>query len=292
MNQLLWPFSKDNGFYAEANSMNKQHGIITFLAFTGIFILSILSSVLLNILFKSGNVHPSKTTTELSLFVFLIFWVWLYVSAVEKRTFRSMGFFGRKNFKNYFNGWLIGLSLTVLSALTISVITGTYPTFFTNFRISSIGAILIFFTIQGASEEIVFRGWFMQSLSIRHKPWIGILLSTLIFTVVHAANPNFSFLAATNILLIGFFLVLLILHDGNLWSACGFHTAWNFSMNSILGIHVSGAEIMGDSILKTNFSGNPAITGGQFGLEGSIVVTAAIALCCVTLLFQKNPIKK
>ncbi|MGD9977124.1 MAG: hypothetical protein AB7S54_04235, partial [Bacteroidales bacterium] len=132
MNQLLWPFSKDNGFYAEANSMNKQHGIITFLAFIGIFILSILSSVLLNILFKSGNVHPSKTTTELSLFVFLIFWVWLYVSAVEKRTFRSMGFFGRKNFKNYFNGWLIGLSLTVLSALTNSVITGTYPTYFTN----------------------------------------------------------------------------------------------------------------------------------------------------------------
>lgn len=288
---LLWPFSRQNKFYSEAEGMEKHHGGVTFLAFIGILFFTLLSSGIVFLLFKGFKIDLPETISGLLQFIFFILFVWLYISAVERRSFRSLGFFGNRKIHDYSKGLFIGVLFVAISALVISTITKSYPVFSFEFNLNSILSVITvfgFFIIQGASEEIVFRGWFMQSISVRHWPWLGFVLSTVIFALVHMANPNFSLVAGLNILLIGFFLALLILFDGNIWSACGFHTAWNFSMNSIFGINVSGNKIMGESLMKTNFEGNPLVTGGEFGLEGSLLVSALIIISCIIVIVLKK----
>ncbi|MGE0078479.1 MAG: CPBP family intramembrane glutamic endopeptidase [Bacteroidales bacterium] len=288
---ILWPFSRQNQLYSETSSKEIPHGGITFLALVGILVFTLISTAIIVIITKAAGIELPQLISGLLQFIFFILAVWFYTSTVEKRSFHSLGFFNNRRLKNYLRGLLIGISLITISFVIISFVTTTNIVFSFNFNISSILSILsvlAFFLIQGASEEIVFRGWFLQSVAVRHWPWLGIVLSTFLFALVHMANPNFNLIAGVNILLIGFLLALLALYDGSLWSVCGFHSAWNFSMNSIFGINVSGNKLIGETLMETNFEGNHLITGGDFGLEGSIVVTIMIVLISILVIFLKK----
>ena len=267
------------------------HGAITFLALLGVIFLSLIPAGIIVLIIRVAGMDVPNLLSSFLQFISFILAVWLYISVVEKRSFKSLGFFGLRRFKKYIGGFLIGVSLLTASFVIVSLMTKANVEFSFSFGISSIVSIitvLIFFIIQGASEEIVFRGWLMQSIGIRHWPWLGIALSTLLFAILHAANPNFNLIAGLNIFLVGLLLAILALYDGSLWGVCGFHTAWNFTMNSVYGINVSGTKLVGDTLLKTTFEGSPLITGGGFGLEGSLVVSALIVALMVVILFLKR----
>lgn len=288
----MWPFAKDNEFYSYAESMEKYHGGITFLGLIGIIVFSIIPLGIITATCMAIKFELPQMITNLLQFIFFILFVWLYISVVEKRSFKSLGFFGNKKLHDYLKGMFIGVLLLVISFAVISFFAKPIVAYTFNFNFNSflsILSVLGFFIIQGASEEIVMRGWFMKSIAIRHWPWLGILLSTFIFALLHTANPNFSIVAALNIFLIGFLLALLALYDGNLWGACGFHSAWNFTMNSILGVSVSGTSLQGETLMKTFFEGNPIVYGGDFGLEGSIVVTVIVIIACIAIWVMKTP---
>jgi hypothetical protein len=55
------------------------------------------------------------------------------------------------------------------------------------------------------------------------------------------------------------------------------HFTWNLFMGNVYGISVSGMDL-GGSIIKSQPLGNPIISGGDFGLEGSIVTTILLVL--------------
>lgn len=267
------------------------HGAITVLALLGIIFLSLIPAGIIVLIIRVAGMDVPLLVSSFLQFISFILAVWLYISVVEKRSFKSLGFFGLSKFKKYIGGFLIGISLLTASFVIVTLMAKTNVEVTFRFGVSSVVSIitvLIFFIIQGASEEIVFRGWLMQSIGVRHWPWLGITLSTLFFAILHAANPNFNLIAGMNILLVGLLLAMLALYDGNLWGVCGFHTAWNFTMNSVYGINVSGTKLVGDTLLKTTFEGSPLITGGDFGLEGSLIVTALIVALTVVLLFIKR----
>lgn len=288
---ILWPFNPQNEFYSMVKLAKLPHGAITVLALLGIIFLSLIPAGIIVLIIRVAGMDVPLLVSSFLQFISFILAVWLYISVVEKRSFKSLGFFGLSKFKKYIGGFLIGISLLTASFVIVTLMAKTNVEVTFRFGVSSVVSIitvLIFFIIQGASEEIVFRGWLMQSIGVRHWPWLGITLSTLFFAILHAANPNFNLIAGMNILLVGLLLAMLALYDGNLWGVCGFHTAWNFTMNSVYGINVSGTKLVGDTLLKTTFEGSPLITGGDFGLEGSLIVTALIVALTVVLLFIKR----
>lgn len=288
---ILWPFSKENGLYSESVNMERIHGGITFVAFLGILFATLISAALIVFSFIGLDADLPELLANLLQFVFFIVFVWLYAKYIEKRSFRSFGFFGRRKFRDYTKGVIIGLLLLSVSFVVVASSSKANIVYSFNFSIYSVLSILSvlgFFLIQGASEEIFMRGWFMQSIAVRHWPWLGIVLSTVIFTVLHAANPNLNTVAVVNLFLIGLFLATLALYDENLWGACGFHSAWNFTMNSVYGVQVSGNKLTGETIMQTTFEGNDLITGGGFGLEGSIVVTVIIVIATVLLIVLRS----
>ncbi len=128
------------------------------------------------------------------------------------------------------------VSFLVLSALGCIFEAILYPgryQFTFNFPefIKYVPLIVIFIPIQAATEELVFRGYLTQSLTLltRH-PWIAIIISSALFMLLHFSNPEVAVdavLMFINYFLVGLFFALITLKDNRLELAIGCHIGNN-----------------------------------------------------------------
>jgi len=129
-------------------------------------------------------------------------------------------------------------------------------------------------------EELLFRGYGFQKLYRWHRGF-AIVFVAVIFAALHARNDSVTILGLANIFLGGILLGLAYARFERLWFPIGVHLAWNLMTGPILGHEVSGYESRQTVLVETG-EGPPWITGGEFGLEGSVwmtvIVIAAIGL--------------
>ena len=139
------------------------------------------------------------------------------------------------------------------------------------------------------SEELVFRGYILDNLleSFSNK-WVALIISSVLFAAFHFTGPGIHTLAFLNLFLAGLLLGINFLYTRNLWFSFFFHLSWNFFQGPILGFRVSG--LVFPSLLQTETKGDLFITGGDFGLEGSILttVTAFIAFFLLAWAFERK----
>jgi membrane protease YdiL (CAAX protease family) len=139
------------------------------------------------------------------------------------------------------------------------------------------------------SEEMVFRGYILGNLldSFANK-WVALLISGILFAAFHFTNPGTHTLAFVNLFLAGLLLGINYIYTRNLWFSFLFHLSWNFFQGPILGFRVSGLSL--PTLLVAEPKGDLFITGGDFGLEGSILNTlvSVIALLVLALYFEKK----
>jgi hypothetical protein len=81
-----------------------------------------------------------------------------------------------------------------------------------------------------------------------------------------------SWLGLTNVFLGGVLLGLAYEKYGRLWFPIGLHFAWNVMSGPVLGHEVSGYESM-TTVFVERGQGAAWLTGGDFGIEGSIWMT-------------------
>jgi hypothetical protein len=139
------------------------------------------------------------------------------------------------------------------------------------------------------SEELVFRGYILDNLmeSFSNK-WVALIISSVLFAAFHFTGPGIHTLAFLNLFLAGLLLGVNFLYTRNLWFSFFFHLSWNFFQGPILGFRVSG--LVFPSLLQTETKGDLFITGGDFGLEGSILttLTAFIAFFVIAWAFERK----
>jgi uncharacterized protein len=139
------------------------------------------------------------------------------------------------------------------------------------------------------SEELVFRGYILNNLmdSFANK-WVALVISAVLFAGFHFTNPGIHTLAFANLFLAGLLLGCNYIYTKNLWFSFLFHLSWNFFQGPILGFRVSGLSL--PSLLVAETKGDLLITGGDFGLEGSILntVVSVIALCILAWAFERK----
>lgn len=132
-------------------------------------------------------------------------------------------------------------------------------------------------------EELVFRGYPFQRLRTLSRP-VAIGVTSLVFAAMHGANNGLTVVAFANILLAGLLLALAYERYGRLWFPIGLHLAWNLLCGPILGYDVSG-YVPERSVMTTHGNGAPLLTGGIFGIEGSIwIVLVEVAGVALLLL--------
>ena len=289
-------FSSENDFFVLAkNGKRITHIAIAIPLLIVFFIVGFIFSefVLYQIILqrpKFTEVFNEFYTLVVS-FGFVMFLLWLWVHFFEKRSFRTLGLTKGRAFFKYITGFLLGfIMLSIVIGLmavfgTIGFKEDTDP-----FSIDFLGImilLLIGYVIQGATEELIARGWQFQVIGARYRPWLGALISSLIFALIHGLNTGISVLAIINLLLFALMLIIFILYNHSIWAACGWHTAWNWAMENIYGLKVSGSEGFG-SLLNLTAEGPKYITGGEFGPEGSILTTFVLIAGMLTVIILKS----
>lgn len=127
------------------------------------------------------------------------------------------------------------------------------------------------------SEEVMFRGVpLVVMAAVAGRATALVLVSAVTFALFHWLNPNVTPLAIGNIALAGLFLGVAFYAPGGLWTAFGAHLGWNATL-AALDAPVSGLPFR--IPLLDYHAGEPSwLSGGQFGPEGGLVATLALAL--------------
>lgn len=137
------------------------------------------------------------------------------------------------------------------------------------------------FIFVGWNEELLSRGYHLQTLaSGTSLPW-GVILSSSVFGLLHLGNPNATWIGAAGIFFAGLFLALGLLRTRQLWLSIGLHIGWNFFEGPIFGFPVSGISTF--HLARITVSGPALWTGGDFGPEAGLIVLPALLLGAVLI---------
>ncbi|SHE43608.1 hypothetical protein SAMN02745195_00358 [Thermoanaerobacter uzonensis DSM 18761] len=214
----------------------------------------------------------------------------LMLKFIDKKKFRDIGFISIKyGYKNLILGFLIG-AFSIAIIVLILYVTGSVI-IEKNSNISAyylVGGIYAFILV-GLQEELMSRGYFINALNQMGKPWLSVLVSSIIFSLMHILNPNIVFLGLLNIFLIGVLFSYMYLKTGDLWMPIGYHISWNYFQGYIFGFNVSGNAIRG---IYNAFPKNNLFSGGEFGLEGGIIATLVILITFLILYYYFERYRK
>jgi uncharacterized protein len=221
--------------------------------------------------------------------------VWLVGRLLDRRLFRDFGFsLDRQWWADLGFGLLLGALL--MSAVFLAEwalgwvrVTGVFRTTVPGEPFGH--AILLpafLFLGVGLLEELLARGYVLRNaaegLAFR---WLGgrrgglilaCLMSSALFALGHADNPNATWVSAVNIFFAGVLLALGFMLTGQLAIPIGLHITWNFFQASVFGFPVSGVSRFRTTFLATEQTGPEAWTGGAFGPEAGLTGLVAMGL--------------
>ena len=227
----------------------------------------------------------------ISAFIGIFILIWLWLKFYEKRPFTSIGLEKDNALLKYLRGFALGI-LIFAGAVGILASVGFVtldpngdPSMQGIAALSGVLIVLLGWIVQGAAEEVLTRGWMLPILSVRYKPWVGILVSSIFFAILHSLIPNLSLIAMLNLALFGLFAAFYALREGSIWGICALHTSWNWVQGNIFGLQVSGGELGGGSLLNLQETGPDWFTGGNFGPEGGLAVTIMLLVGILVIFF-------
>lgn len=277
--------------YKEDKLKNKYSGFRTFGMIVG-FVLFPIFTETMTIKFTEKFMEKYILDMDKILLFQLVYtilpilYVIFFSKVLFKHKFKNLGF-SKENFVRYYSlGTLIGL-IMFSTCVLIGVILGFQRIVLNPEKISyfMIFLFLIGFLIQGMSEEVVLRGWLFSELSYKFGIVAGIILNSLIFSLMHSGNPNITLIAYLNIFLFGAFESLVYYKWQNLWICGAIHSLWNFSQGNIFGIQVSGISFSKIKIFEIKFLSHSNFTGGIFGTEGGLICTFVLILFSIAILY-------
>ena len=150
--------------------------------------------------------------------------------------------------------------------------------------ISLLSSLLLYFLV-AVTEEVIGRGFILgRMLDGGVNKFVALLISAVLFSLMHLFNPSFAFVPFLNIMLAGCFLGASYIYTRNLCFPIALHWFWNWIQGSVLGYKVSGNEFSNENLLILHFPEENLINGGTFGFEGSILCSLLLVLGTVIIL--------
>ncbi len=201
-----------------------------------------------------------------------------YVRLIERRPVTELGTQGL--WKELGSGLLIG---ALLFSITIAILfaLGVYRVEGSN-SWTVLLAPLVMALSSGVVEEIIFRGILFRIIEESLGSWIALFISACIFGLIHLVNPQATLIGAVSIIIeAGIMLGAAYMLTRRLWLCIGIHIAWNFTQAGIFSSIVSG-NINLPGVIKAKIVGPELLTGGQFGVEASMV---AVVVCLFAGVF-------
>lgn len=185
--------------------------------------------------------------------------------------------------KGFLKGVAFGFGIMVVCG-TILYINGSVSFQKAAIPLEAVLLNLVYFFLIALFEEFLFRSYPLQAFSDRYPLWFAVLANGLLFAFAHLANPELSILGLTNIALAGVLFALHTIQKRNIAWAVGAHFAWNFTQAIILGYNLSGNKMSG--FVKASPIGADFVSGGKFGIEGSVFCTLLLVVSIAWLVYK------
>ncbi len=281
-----------NPFNNETNMSSAEYIIKKLLAFILIYVFSAVlgEGIIIGILYGMGydplhGIMPVGEISELLRYYgFLVFSLvtLLYCRFVEKKNIKSIGVSG--NPIEYLGGAVIATILLFI-ILGVGCLCGSisFCGFNTNVNIKSILLWVLAFGIQGATEEIMCRGFLLNSLKNRISIPLAILISSTAFVFPHLsslieADLVYAVVGIINLYLVSTIFSIFVLWRSNIWIVCGLHSAWNFILYVIMGLSLSGSESVSSGVVLFCVKDASILNGAEYGIEASVITTVVLGM--------------
>jgi membrane protease YdiL (CAAX protease family) len=212
----------------------------------------------------------------------------LYLQFCRLTEIRDPGLFGGRRkwgelgFGVFLGALLLSCTVATLWALGMyqvqsSVVVSQWPLIIVNgLAIAAQAAIL---------EELLVRGIILRLLCERFGDIAALVISALLFGALHLANPHSSLLIAAGLAAqAGVLLGAAYLLTRHLWLPIGLHFAWNFGQATVYGGALSGTTT--HAIISAKLTDPTWLSGGEFGVEGSVFATLFCLIAAMILLWR------
>jgi membrane protease YdiL (CAAX protease family) len=228
--------------------------------------------------------------------------LWVVVTRIDRRPWRTLGFeIGRSWWTDLALGF--GASLVAMALVfAVSLVCGWVQVDGRPRSGASAGIVLwgvlagqlALAAFSATYEEALGRGFLLRNLSegferrrlgSRMVPAGALLVSSLLFGLMHAGNPHATALSFLELVLFGGLVGWVYLVTGSLAMPIGLHLGWNFAMGNVFGFPVSGATA-GASVMILRQQSRPLWTGGAFGPEAGLSGLLALLVLLILMGFQ------
>ena len=133
----------------------------------------------------------------------------------------------------------------------------------------------------GFVEEMVFRGVILNLFAQRWNKVVAVIVPSLLFGIVHILGADFTFGSCLLVILtgtmVGVMFSLIALQSGSIWNSGIVHAVWNIVIiGGGLSIgEAADAHAVASYVLESD---SFAVTGGQFGIEASVISLAGYCI--------------
>ena len=233
-------------------------------SFLGILGLSPIAGQILNFLIITGSVYVARR--------------WL-----DKRSFESLGLkLDGRTLSDILTG--VGITFLQMGFIYVLMLGLGWLTFEgfawefdpVNVVVTNVITFLIMFIFVGWNEELLSRGYHLQTIASGTNLFWGVVISSAVFGLLHLGNPNATWVSAVGIFFAGVFLAYGYIRTKQLWLPIGLHIGWNFFEGVGFGFPVSGLDIY--PLTRITVHGPELWTGGAFGPEAGLIVLQSLAL--------------
>src|SRR5262249_29983039 len=137
-------------------------------------------------------------------------------------------------------------------------------------------------------EELFFRGYGFQLLLANLGPFATILPVGIVFAVLHADNPDATFLGLANTAAFRIAFRYAYLRSRDQWLPSGLHLGWNMTL-PLFGVNVSGLR-MKITGYEMSWNAGSLWSGGGYGPEASMLTSMVVPV--VIFYLAKAPIRR
>jgi membrane protease YdiL (CAAX protease family) len=174
------------------------------------------------------------------------------------------------------SGYILVVWMAGAAHVTVGIASGA---------LTSLGNEFLVPWLTAVGEELLFRAVLFRVSEKMFGTAPAVLISAVLFGLSHAANPGANLTSLFALALgMGVLLALAFTATRNLWFPIGLHMGWNMAEGFIYGLPNSGLT---DplQLARTSITGPTALTGGNFGPEGSVVLVILCLLMSAILLW-------
>lgn len=255
--------------------------IIPYFIFVAIF--QLIGASISGIAFENYGNSEFKVSSyqhmTMSLFSLLGTFVvlWFFMKFLDKEKFIQLGFSTKNRTKDISIGIILGAVIMIVGYFILILLDEIHFEKI-NFNINELIMSVATFTFVAIMEESLLRGYVLKNFMISFNKYIALIVSSLLFAIMHGANPNIDSFALLNLFLAGLLLGISYIYTKNLWFPIALHLSWNL-FQTLVGFNVSGQDVY--SIIEFSMFDKNRINGGDFGFEGSIL--AVITMITLTI---------